>query len=226
MEIILGRDQQTRKLNVVVDGKQGLFGQPNSVPLDVSRQHLSMTGSGDGKWKIKNINVKNVTYVNGVAIESKMVTEKDKVELGKSHYLLQWSLFAVPKQETIDIRPLKRIWEEYEEELMEIGSTERKKKSLQQFGSILSSAGLLFMFIEGMGALRFYLTGISIFISIILFITSLSSDSAAEVKRKELEKDFIKRYTCPKCGHYIGNTPYDVLIQDNACKYCKAKYIK
>ena len=211
---------------MVVDGKKGLFGQPNSVPLDVSRQHLSMSSSGDGKWKIRNLNDKNVTYVNGISVESKEVSEKDKVELGRSHYLLQWSLFATPKQETVDIRPLKRIWDEYENDLLEITETERKKQNFQRFAGILSSTGILFMFAEGMGSLRFILTGISLLISLILFLGGLSSDSSQAVKKNELEKDFRKRYICPKCGHYLGNTPYDVLIQNNACQYCKSKYIK
>jgi DNA-directed RNA polymerase subunit RPC12/RpoP len=185
-----------------------------------------MTGSGDGKWKIKNLNDKNVTFVNGVAVESKVVSEKDKVELGRSHFLLQWSLFAIPKQEVVDIRPLKAIWEEYENDLMEITETERKKQNIQKFAGILSTAGILFMFAEGMGSLRFVLTGISLLISVILFLGGLSSDSSHVVKKNELEKEFRKRYTCPKCGHYIGNTPYDVLVQNNACPYCKAKFIK
>ena len=137
MVIIIGRDQQTRKLRVSVDGKQGLFGQSNSVPLDVSRQHLSLTNIGDGKWKIKNLNDLNVTYVNGVAVESKVVIDKDKIELGTSRYALEWSLFSLPKNETVDIRSLKKIWEEYENNLVEIAETERKKQNLQNVNVIL-----------------------------------------------------------------------------------------
>ena len=224
MEIIIGRDEKTRKLRVNVDGKQGLFGQPNSVPLEVSRQHLSLTDNGAGKWKIKNLNDQNVTYVNGVAIESKVVSEKDKIELGATRYALQWSLFSIPKNETVDIRPLKMVWEEYENELVEFAEIERKKQNFQKFAGILSSTGILFMFVDGMGAFRFVLTGISILISVILFLGGLSSDSSQAVKKIELEKDFRKRYTCPKCGHYMGNIPYDVLIQNNACQYCKSKF--
>ena len=35
------------------------------------------------KWQIRNLNEKNVTYVNGVSVESKTVSETDKIELGE-----------------------------------------------------------------------------------------------------------------------------------------------
>lgn len=226
MDIIIGRDQQTRKLRVNVDGKQGLFGQSNSVPLEVSRQHLSLTENGDGKWIIRNLNDQNVTYVNGVAIESKVVSEKDKIELGTSRYALQWSLFSFPKNDIVDIYPLKKVWEKYENDLVEIAETERRKQNFKNFAGILSSTGILFMFVEGMGAFRFVLTGISVLISVILFLGGLSSGTSQTIKKKELEKDFRKHYICPKCGRFMGNEPYDVLIQNKACKFCKSKFKK
>ena len=65
MEIIIGRDQQTRQLCIIKDGNSRLYGQANSVPMDVSRHHISLVPAGSGKWKIKNLNEKNVTFVNG-----------------------------------------------------------------------------------------------------------------------------------------------------------------
>ena len=68
MEIIIGRDQQTRQLCIVKDGNCKLYGQPGSVPMDVSRHHISLQPVGTGKWQIKNLNERNVTFVNGIAI--------------------------------------------------------------------------------------------------------------------------------------------------------------
>ena len=79
MEIIIGRDQQTRQLSIVKDGKQNLFGQVGSVPMDVSRNHISLQSTGSGKWLIKNLNERNVTFVNGIAVESKTISESDEV---------------------------------------------------------------------------------------------------------------------------------------------------
>ena len=116
MEIIIGRDQQTRQLCIVKDGNSKLYGQPNSVPMDVSRHHISLQPAGNGKWQIKNLNERNVTFVNGIAVESKTISEKDKIELGNSHYLFQWDALNEPKVETIDIRSLKKIWDDYQQE--------------------------------------------------------------------------------------------------------------
>ena len=82
MEIIIGRNQQTRQLSITKDGATKNYGQPNSVPMDVSRHHISLEPAGAGKWRIKNLNERNVTLVNGIEIESKTISESDKVELG------------------------------------------------------------------------------------------------------------------------------------------------
>ena len=55
MEIIIGRDQQTRQLNIVKDGIAKNYGQPGSVPMDVSRHHISLQLTSGGKWKVKNL---------------------------------------------------------------------------------------------------------------------------------------------------------------------------
>ena len=139
MEIIIGRDQQTRQLCIVKDGNSKLYGQPGSVPMDVSRHHISLQPAGDGKWKIKNLNEKNVTFVNGNAVESKTISESDKVELANSHYLFSWAALQEPKEETIDIRPLKKIWNEYDEQRLEFQIAERK------FNAARSATGIITM---------------------------------------------------------------------------------
>ena len=90
MEIIIGRDQQTRQLNVIKDGISNLYGKAGSVPMDVSRHHISLQPAGEGKWVVKNLNEQNVTFVNGIAVENKTISESDKIELGNSHYLFSW----------------------------------------------------------------------------------------------------------------------------------------
>ena len=35
MEIIIGRDQQTRKLNIIKDGSSHLYGKDGDVPMNV-----------------------------------------------------------------------------------------------------------------------------------------------------------------------------------------------
>ena len=226
MEIIIGRNQQTRQLCVVKDGVEKNYGQANSVPMDVSRHHISLQPAGNGKWQIKNLNERNVTFVNGIAVESKTISESDKIELGNSHYLFHWDVLQEPKVETVDIRPLERVWDWYDTTQLELKESDRRTQNYQKLGGILSTCGILFMFVDGFGTMRYFLMGVSVLIAIFFFVRGFSSSSSLNLKLNDLSKDFRSKYKCPKCGHYMGNIPYDVLIQGDACPYCKRKYKK
>lgn len=225
MEIIVGRDEKTRKLRVNVDGKQGLYGQPNSVPLEVSRQHLSLTDKGDGKWKIKNLNDQNVTYVNGVAIESKVVSEKDKIELGSSRYALQWSLFSLPKNETVDIRHLKAVWEKYEEVKKEIAITDKKFQVARSGTGIITMAAIICGFTIGQGPIYYVIYAIAICLSVIFLLVAWSRTEKTPEILEQAKKEFKMKYVCPKCGRYIKDE-YDLIEEGDSCKFCKSKFKK
>ena len=188
MEIIIGRDQQTRQLCIVKDGNSKLYGQPGSVPMDVSRHHISLQPAGDGKWKIKNLNERNVTFVNGIAIESKTISESDKVELGNSHYLFLWTALQEPKVETIDIRPLRHVWEEYNQENIRI---RKQQKNIGLLASIPMGFTMLGGLIAGVGpeeirGVAYFFTAIALMIMLYGFyrrFNDSSIDEQEELKR-------------------------------------------
>lgn len=223
MEIIIGRDQQTRKLKVAIGEKHALFGQPNSVPNNVSRQHLSLTEMGDGKWRIKNLNDQNVTYVNGIPVESKIVSETDKVELGNSRYLFAWNIIKGSKSETVDISRLQRVWADYEEETSRI---KNHNKTINNLSSIPMGLGLLGGLVSGISEeLRTYaliFTGVSLTVWIATFFMRQSNKSESETAA--LKKELKRTYTCPKCGKFLGYVDYDIL--PSHCGNCKAKFRK
>lgn len=226
MEIIIGRDQQTRQLSIVKDGVTKHYGQPGSVPMDVSRHHLSLQPIDEGKWKIKNLNEQNVTFVNGIAIESKNISENDKVELGNSHYLLNWEALSEPKEETVDIRPLKIIWKEYDEKKFDSQIAERKFNAARSATGIITMLAIACSIILGHGPIYIILYALAIGIS--LAFTYLAYKKSTEVPKhqRELTKRFQQTYVCPKCGHFMGFQDYDILVQSDACPYCKTKYKK
>lgn len=163
MEIIIGRDQQTRQLSIVKDGKPSLYGSVGCVPMDVSRHHISLQSTGDGKWIIKNLNERNVTFVNGIAIESKIVSEKDKVELGNSHYLFPWVALQEPKVETIDIRHLQQVWDEYDKGNLSLDIQERKFNVIRSATGVISMSAIACAFVFGQGStLQMVLYGLAI----------------------------------------------------------------
>lgn len=226
MEIIIGRDQQTRQLSIVKDGIAKNYGQSGSVPMDVSRHHISLQSTDEGKWKIKNLNEQNVTFVNGIAIESKTISENDKVELGNSHYLLSWDALSEPKEETVDIRPLKKIWEEYDEKKFDSQIAERKFNAARSATGIITMLAIACSIILGHGPIYIILYALAIGISLAFTYLAYKKSTDVPKQQRELAKRFQQTYVCPKCGHFMGVKDYDILSQDDACPYCKTKYKK
>lgn len=226
MEIIIGRDQQTRQLSIVKDGVTKHYGQSGSVPMDVSRHHISLQPIDEGKWKIKNLNEQNVTFVNGIAIESKNISENDKVELGNSHYLLNWEALSEPKEETVDIRPLKIIWKEYDEKKFDSQIAERKFNAARSATGIITMLAIACSIILGHGPIYIILYALAIGISLAFTYLAYKKSTEVPKQQRELTKRFQQTYVCPKCGHFMGFLDYDILIQSDACPYCKTKYKK
>lgn len=226
MEIIIGRDQQTRQLCIIKDGSSKLFGQPGSVPMDVSRHHISLQPAGVGKWQVKNLNERNVTFVNGIAVETKTISESDKVELGNSHFLFQWSAMSEPKMEMADIRPLKKIWTEYDEQRLEFQIAERKFNAARSATGIITMIAIACSLILGHGPIYLLLYALAIGISVVFTYQAYQKSSEVPRRQQEMNKSFQYRYTCPKCGHFMGFQDYDILVQNDACPYCKTKYRK
>lgn len=228
MEIIIGRNQNTRQLAIIKDGVEKNFGHANSVSMDVSRHHISLVPAGNGKWRIKNLNERNVTFVNGIAVESKTISENDKVELGNSHYLFQWSALSEPKTESIDIRPLKYVWDEYNQRNIEL---KVRKKNIGLLSSIPIGFTMLGGLIAGVASdeikpYAYVFTAIALVVMVYGFYRRFTDDSISE--EEEIKKDFQRRYICPnpQCAHFMGFQDYDILVQNNSCPYCKMKYKK
>ena len=226
MEIIIGRDQQTRQLCVVKDGNSKLYGQPNSVPMDVSRHHISLQPAGNGKWQIKNLNERNVTFVNGIAVESKTISEKDKIELGNSHYLFLWDALNEPKVETIDIRSLKKIWDDYQQEDTAI-------RNRQKNNGLLASIPLGFSMLGGIIAgVAPEIRGVALVftgIAFLLFIYGLyrRSQDNSTIELKRLQEDFDQKWVCPKCKRPLTCfRSYTILSQNDECPFCRTKFKK
>ena len=226
MEIIIGRDQQTRRLSVIKDGCLQLYGKENSIPLTVSRKHFSLQSLGEGKWQIQNLNERNVTYVNGIGVESKTVTDSDKIELGESRYLFPWVAILEPKGETIDIRSLKKIWDDYDEKRVQNQIAERKFNATRSATGIITMLAIACSIILGHGPIYICLYALAIGVSVLLTYQAYKKSSEVPRQQREMNKDFQQRYICPKCGHFMGFQDYDVITQNDACPYCKTKYQK
>ncbi len=249
MGLIIGRDGATSKLKVVDSstGKEILYGSVGSVPKNVSRQHCEINLSTDGKISIKNLKTENITYVNGHEVLSKNISVKDTVQLGLSKYsinlpsiLKDFSVkVADPKNgkiadppgnasQTIDLRPLKTVWNEYNDTIYELNVKERRLNALSKVSGLFSMAAIASgILLKGQdNYLYYWLYGAAILLTLGFTVVSYINASRIPQKREKLKEEFMNKYVCPNpaCHHFMGFTYYSVLSQNNCCPYCKTKY--
>lgn len=227
MELIIGRDESTSQLRLTSESTYKLYGNKGSVPQSVSRQHCSLTVLSDGKYLLKNLKSTNTTYVNGVAVETKTVTDNDNIELGPGHYPLRWEVVKVLLPQVSDVRHLEKVWHDYDSKKTALQVADRRFNAIRNLTGLITMVAILLMMFSGQrGWLYFTLYGLAIALSLVFFIKSWLDASKVPAKHKKLDSDFHHNYVCPHCHHFLGNTSYDLLMQNDACPYCKTKFAK
>ena len=224
MELIIGRDGATAKLKVVDGTQVKLYGEAASVPVDVSRQHCQLIAIDDNTFVIKNIKAANVTWVNGIEIQTKRITRDDKVQLGQSRYLLPLNeILEQIKPNIVDITPLKAIWEKYNSSTLAIRKRQQTNNLLARIPIFMTMlGGVLIALSEAIRPYSITFTVIALLIMAYGFYRQ-ATDRAID-KQEQLKKQFQRDYVCPKCGRFMGFVDYDLLHQNNNCPGCKAKY--
>lgn len=162
MEIIIGREEGARRLHCMVDGREFNIGPAGMVPLSVSRKHCRITING-GHINIENLNLQNETYVDGNQVFSKALTVSSRVQLGKDRFLLPLRqilqlvngvsvpMGGQPAKEvpTFSLRPLKAVWSEYEQQVLDIQNKVSQKANQQRLQGILSLLGVCVGLVPG-----------------------------------------------------------------------------
>lgn len=224
MDLIIGRDANTAQLRVVNGSQVTLIGDPASVPMNVSRQHCQLKVIDKDTFIITNIKAANVTWVNGVEVQSKQITLDDKVQLGANKYVLPLSEIIKQTEPNIaDIRQLKAVWDNYNNSLI----ANRKR---QQQNNLLSRVPMMFTLLGSVvAAASEDLRSISIVFTVIAATIMLygfyriATDKSIE-EQERLKKEFQKNYVCPKCGRFMGFQDFDIIRQHSNCPYCRAQY--
>lgn len=232
MEVIIGREQHPHpRLQVEVDGKTKFVGERGCVPMNVSRPHVKFTELAGGKWKVTNIKDYNVTYVNKKPVDTAVVTDKDLVEIGPSYFKVPWDIIRGRKEDYVDISKLRYVWEEYDRANIEIRKRQKNlgllasvPMAIGMFGGLISST---MQFTENsipeeVKLFSWGISAVSLVVMVIGLIRRFNDNSIDE--QEALKKDLQHRYVCPKCGHFFDVRPYDVLLQDGSCRFCRAKF--
>lgn len=229
MIFTIGRDAKTSQLNITAGQQQLRMGQSGSVPQTVSRQHCSLTTRDDGTMILRNLKPENSTYVNGVAVEQKSIKASDTIQLGPDRYQVDMkTLMALVDKltpKTADIRPLGRLYSNYEHESMKLDIAERRFNSLRSATGLITMAAVVLGMTVGHGPVYIAIYATAILISLIFTIKAYHNSSNMPKRKKELQTRFKEKYRCPCCGHHYSMS-YDELVVYDACPFCKAKLIK
>lgn len=224
MEILIGRDDKTGRMKLTAEGRSVLFGTQR-LPESVLAEHLKLTIKDDA-IRLKNLNINAYTYVNGQAVESKTITKHHTIEIGKDKIPFDWRAldeFITPEA---DIRPLETVWNDFESKNISLQIAERKFNTLRSTTGLITMVAIALSIATG-GKSHWYilLYGVAIVVSVIFFVKSYLDSSKVPQKRQEMNRAFQREYVCPHCGHFLGNQSYDILVQNDHCPYCKAKFI-
>lgn len=223
MEIIIGRNPQSGKIMLTVDGNEQPISTSDVLPNSIASQHCKLI-IHDGKFLLKNLDVNNYVYVNGQVVESKSISKHDKIELGKNRFLLDWEILNpfLP----IDISHLEKVWIDYEKENISLQIKERKFNAIRSATGIFTMVAIALSIATG-GRSRWYIVlyGIAILASVIFFVKAYLDSSKIPQKRLDLTRQFQRDYVCPKCKHSMGSQPYEFLVQNSCCPHCKTQFI-
>lgn len=223
--IIIGRETQTGKLQLIYDSKTGCYGDAGSVPESVSPQHCRMEFS-DGKIRLKNLDINKYTFVNGQAVESKTISRTDRITLGAEHYLFDWNAVEAVIPPMADIRPLRKVWDEYEQQSIHLQIKERRFNTIRSATGLITMIAIVLSVVMGRQSSWYLLLyAVAILASFVFFVKAYKDSSKLPQQRNDLNRKFQHDYACPHCGHNLGSQPYDILTQNQQCPYCRAKFI-
>ena len=241
IQILIGRESPNNRLQLVVGTKATTCGAIGSVPKDVSRSHCLLTVDDNSQtMKLTNQKSNNVTWVNDMAIESCIVTTKDRVELGSSHYSLDWAaviaLLDATKKSTpqeLDIRPLENVWKKYKKDSDALQYSQMMTNVLRGGLPILTIGGVAAGYIMNKGGSRMatgpmkYLYVAALLLMVVCFVKSFFDARRIPKKRDELNKKMLRDYACPHCHYFFGYQPYDVIKANlDTCPKCRNKFKK
>jgi cell division protein FtsL len=233
MDIIIGREEGARRLHCVAGGREFNIGAAGCVPLSVSRQHCKLTVNGSN-ITIENIRAQNITFVDGNQVFSKSISATSRVQLGKERYLiplqqiLQLAIGTPDGQPipTFSLKPLKNVWQEYDDRRMEIQNKAAKSANKQRLQGILSMLGMCIGFIPGIDqTIRIVIIVAALAIAIYFFVKG-SMNATVQQQLHDLDEEYAKKYKCPnpKCGKPFGSIPYRNIEYNKQCLACGCKY--
>lgn len=244
MDFIIGREESTMggggrlKIRSVQTKREYYVGHVGSVPYTVSHEHcLLSVNPQTGETNLKNMNLKNSTWVNKVEILTQRVKPEDKIALGCEKFPISLNeILATIGEEiptTYDISHLEKVWQQYHDKKMELQIRERRNSNMRSITAVLSPIAMVCAFVpvpgvqDAANTIRMVLFIIMGVLAFGFFIYGQKNASGYLRKLDDLEKQFHKDYVCPNpsCQRFMGAIPYEDLIKSSrSCHVCRCGY--
>lgn len=228
--IIIGRDpNNANRLNVMnPDGtvvKQVEL--KTAVPKSVSRQHAKVEVDDDGnECVVTNLKDSNVTYIDNTSFERRSgVPVTTTLQLGSDKCAVK--LADVLKgivEKRVDITPLEKVWTDYQQRKLDYQIANSRFSNMRSLSILFTVGGAFFAQMIGHPEWQAWCTGAGLLFTVVTFAIGHRNCALYPKKQQELDREFQSRYVCPSCVHFLGNKSYELLRQDVACPFCKAKY--
>lgn len=233
----------------ILVGRKGTQRTP-ITDTSVSREHCKLIANADGTYTIENISA-NGTFVNDTSIIRTVVTPDTVVRLGATFTISVRDLLPLqvtapkppqqprqqaqqPQQPTVDpnqeryereFRKLKAVYDRYSEEKIKM----QKEAGMANFYRMLPMTLLALVsmgasLIPALGDLSPVIAVAGLGLLVFSLFKSYGNTTNNPEKMEALNKQFMIDYVCPKCGNFLGFTPYENLKNKSTCNYCKCKW--
>lgn len=241
MEILIGRECESTALGFLVNGKHmkdTSYDVPNTVsrlkPDEKTAHCRIFINETSGKMTVVNLNPQNSTYVDGEEVETKTpISLHSVISMGADQFRLNLKklLKSVGYEKPYSIKHLKKIWDKYDKTLLQLQIEQQKNANKQKLQGLLSQVSMLCVIIPSVlpsvpipPILRVLLVVAALGVGVYFFIKGNKPDNSFVMKKRNLDEEFKEDYVCPRCGYFLGFTPYENLEYKDKCSHCGCKY--
>ena len=197
----------------------------------VSRHHARLVSEPDGSWLLEDLDSTNGTFVNEAQIARKLISKSDQIRLGEHFTLTLSDLLKAGNDYSEEFAKLKTVYDHYIQEKVRIQSSNQFKTRLMQ-SLPFALPGVIGVVVGFLGKGSPTLFGLSLLITIVAPTVGiyLGAKQAAKIpmQLQALANQFKIDYVCPKCGTFLGEIPWESLLNRKQCPVssCKAKWAR
>lgn len=179
----------------------------NDVVLNfpqVSRNHAEITRLSDNVWIIEDLGSTGGTFVNGRKVKKAAISPEDSILLASVPFHPEQFLHAPEPAPAPDpqlaFQHLKTVYETYESTKLKIQRDHTLKVT-----AIRAGLALIPFVGNALGILA-------------------SGQVGPQEKLIALDKEFRLAYVCPSCKTFLGNIPWEGLVNMGACPRCRISW--